>query len=722
MELVDVLGLDRFVEAMAAADTVGEVAAAAVQGAVSLLAVEAAAVARVVGDRLDVEAASSAPCDVRDVLRAAGLGAAGTRSALEAGSVARVVAGTHVLAVPMRYRGDLRGALMLTAPAPLEADRLAGLVAAQCALALERTALAATEHTLHERMAFLAGASSLLAASLDPDETLSRLADIAVPRLADWCAVHLEEGAVIRQVALRHRDPEGHSAVDAVLRVLPVTRGMPYGAGAVIRSGRTQVLPEVPDEVLVAAADGDEELLARLRGLPLGAGIVVPLLGRERTLGAISLVRERRAPYDAGEVELAEDLGERAGLAVDNALVHSLARDAFRQRDAAAELADYERERLTALLEQLPVAVVLADAPSGRILLHNAATERIWGEPFARLQSIEDYDGVSATDATGAPVTLADWPIVRAVRHGEEVHGERFDLAWPGGSVTTIEVSAGPVRDRSGRVTAGVAAFTDVTDRVASERALVASERRALALSKTLQATLLPPALPEVPGLDLAAAYLPAAEGLDIGGDFYDVIETAREDEWALVIGDVCGKGAVAAGVTALARYTIRAATRRARRPAVILAALNEVMLHSAPARPFLTAGYVAVRQTPGAEAPHLATVAVGGHPLPLVLRADGRLEPVGRPGTLLGAFEEAEFTDETVPLHPGDNLLLYTDGLTEARRGSHLFGHAGVRAALVGYAGAPAHDVVARLSHAVEEFAGGEQRDDLALLVARVR
>ena len=185
------------------------------------------------------------------------------------------------------------------------------------------------------------------------------------------------------------------------------------------------------------------------------------------------------------------------------------------------------------------------------------------------------------------------------------------------------------------------------------------------------------PALPEVPGFELAALYHSASEGTEVGGDFYDVFNTA-EDQWYAVVGDVCGKGAEAAAVTAMARYTIRAAAVRRRSPAAILRLLSEAMLRQES--PDLVGRFctIACLHLDLSRTPARATVACGGHPLPALLRADGTVEELGTPGTLIGLVERPELHDRTGELHAGDTIVLYTDGLTEAGRAGPDLGRRG--------------------------------------------
>ena len=234
-------------------------------------------------------------------------------------------------------------------------------------------------------------------------------------------------------------------------------------------------------------------------------------------------------------------------------------------------------------------------------------------------------------------------------------------------------------------------------------------------VAQTLQASLLPAALPDIPGATVAAQYVASGEGMDVGGDFYDVF-ALDDGSWILVIGDVLGKGAEAAAVTALARYTVRAVAGRSSSPAATLAALNDEMLRQRnPDRRFVTA--VLARLEPHADGGARLVVASGGHPPPVLLRAGADAEVVPCPGTLLGVEHDARSVDQEIELGPGDTLVLYTDGVTEARRDNPLSPEdlgAALRASAPDGAAAVAREVV----HLAEVGAAGAPRDDLAVLV----
>jgi serine phosphatase RsbU (regulator of sigma subunit) len=236
-------------------------------------------------------------------------------------------------------------------------------------------------------------------------------------------------------------------------------------------------------------------------------------------------------------------------------------------------------------------------------------------------------------------------------------------------------------------------------------------------VARTLQRSLLPPELPRIPRIDLAARFRPAGRGDEVGGDFYDLFETANRN-WAVVIGDVCGKGADAAAMTALARYTIRAAAIRDSRPSRVLSALNEGLLRQVSDQRFCTACYVRVRLASGSAR---LTVASGGHPLPIVVHPDGRTERVGRPGSLLGVFEDPEVFDHAVDLEAGDTMLLYTDGVIEQHDGDELFGEERLHSILSASSGERAEAIADRIERAVLSFQPNLPRDDMAVLVLQV-
>jgi serine phosphatase RsbU (regulator of sigma subunit) len=250
----------------------------------------------------------------------------------------------------------------------------------------------------------------------------------------------------------------------------------------------------------------------------------------------------------------------------------------------------------------------------------------------------------------------------------------------------------------------------------ATLQALEAAEEAAM-LSRTLQESLLPPHLPAIPGMQIAARYLRGGHGADVLGDFYDVFRSVRGG-WGAVVGDVAGKGPQAAKTTALARYTLRASAARALLPSTNLTALNTALIDwFTDDAQFVTAVYASVRPHPLGFA---VRVCCGGHDQALIRRADGTIEAIGHHGIILGYVPAPHLRDQRTVLRPGDTLVMYTDGVTEARRGGDLFGVDRLRDVLAGPA-ASAADIAAAVEAAVLDFSGRRITDDTAVLALRV-
>jgi sigma-B regulation protein RsbU (phosphoserine phosphatase) len=308
------------------------------------------------------------------------------------------------------------------------------------------------------------------------------------------------------------------------------------------------------------------------------------------------------------------------------------------------------------------------------------------------------------------------------LRMNDSVREIALDVVRADGSRIPVLVNSVLDRDSSGTPTVIRTAVFDATDRREYERELLRakqraeeSEVRARALARTLQETLIPPTPPAIPGLDVAAVYRPAGNGEEVGGDFYDVFQTGEHD-WVVVVGDVCGKGVEAAVVTAMARYTLRAAAIRVTGTAHTLEILNDVLLRNETDR-FCTVAVL--RLCHDDEGWHL-TVAAGGHPLPLLAHAGEAPAYVGRPGSLVGIVEEAEFAEDEVLLAPGDEVVVYTDGVTEGRRGDEQFGEERLAASVARGTGS-ATSLAETLVGDVLAFQGGDARDDIAVVAIRV-
>ncbi|MEN3273682.1 MAG: hypothetical protein V7636_2443 [Actinomycetota bacterium] len=490
-----------------------------------------------------------------------------------------------IAALPLRGESTVFGAIGISFAERRAFERVEvaflDAIATQVATAYERATSFEAERAARraaeaasERVAYLSESTAVLSQSLDPETTMQRIAELAVPTLADWCAVHVVDGAFARPVALAGVDPSATAMVRELSQRNPVPIDAPAGLGAVVRTGEPIVLRRVPMDAVRASTDEREvvDLLSRLRSIA-----ILPMKFGDEVVGTVTLSNTTDRRLEDADVALAGELASRAAQAITNA----------------------------------------------------------------------------------------------------RLYAQRTQIA------------------------------------------------------ATLQASLMPPTAMLVPGIEVASRFVAAAEGLDVGGDFYDVFRLGTVDDpaptWALVIGDVRGKGADAAAITGIARSTIRATALDERSPARMLERLNQVLLAvaeddrfaSETGEPrFCTACVVTVTPKPrGAD----LVVAVGGHPLPYIVRAVGGVETVGRQGGLIGVLGDPEIVDVPMRLRPGDALVLFTDGVTERHADGRFFDDGGLVSTLAMGAGPSAEDIAGRVEYASRTFVDSDVRDDLAILVARV-
>ena len=427
--------------------------------------------------------------------------------------------------------------------------------AIEAAVTIIEDVTAATRAAL--RMEFLARTSKVLASSLDHQETLRNVAGLAVPQIADWCAVDLfDETGARKPVAVAHVDPAKLDMAERLRAYEPEKLDPERGLGRVRHTGESLLYPRIPDELLAETAV-DAEHLRLLRAVGIHSVLIVPMTAESRTIGALTMVNaESGRTFDQNDLEFAEQIAERAALAVTNARLY---------------------------------------------------TER-------------------------------------------------------------------------------------------SEVAL------------TLQRSLLPDALPEIPGWEIATLYRPAGRGSEVGGDFYDFWEV--DGDWLMMIGDVTGKGVGAAAVTSLVRHTAWVASEVDPSPARILEHV-EGALRRRPSLSVCTALCLRLRD-------QRATIAVGGHPLPLCA-SEGGVREVGSHGTLLGAFDAASRPETEFTMRPGETLVAFTDGVTDAvGANGERFGIARLKAILTEAQDETPLELRTRLVSALEDFQVGAQADDTAVVAMR--
>lgn len=379
-----------------------------------------------------------------------------------------------------------------------------------------------------------------------------------------------------------------------------------------------------------------------------------------------------------------------------------------------------------ALYDQAPCGYLTTD-PDGSILKVNSTFLTLTGYAAEQTLSARFADLLTPGGRIFHETHLA--PLLRLQGTVQEI---ALDLVREDGSRLPVLLNASLDRDPTGAPHLVRIAVFQATERRRYEQELLratqtaqqaqqdaeAANRRTKVLMDTLQQSLVPRRLPVVDGLELAGAYRPAGSGDEVGGDFYDVF-TFRDECW-LVLGDVSGKGVEAAVVTALVRNGARSLALslldHRREPGLILGMLDHLVEHHETDR-FCTAVVARLRRT--ATGWHLS-YASAGHPPALLLDGDGRQRLLPSPGRLLGLGVEAPIEQQEIDLAPGERLLLYTDGVTEARRGGELYGE--TRLLRLAELASGSQDLVELLVEDVLDFSGQLPRDDVGCLAATVR
>lgn len=597
----------------------------------------------------------------------------------------------------------------------------------------------------------LADTSALLAESLVSDDTLRRIAELAVPGLADWCAVHvpkreeLEDGIKTPRVAaVAHRDPERVRMALDLVQQYPPEPEQQRGAAWALHTGTSQLMENLTDEMLAQYARSEEHLRL-LRALELRSAMIVPLIARGRTLATISFATSggRRA-FRSEDLGDAEEFARRAALAFDNALLHEAERDARRDAELSAALAR-RLQSVTASLSGAITSQQVGEVIAGQGVL------AVGAQAGLVLVSSEDGTELELLAQVGYPENLIDrhartpvsrpGPTTEALATGNLVaveSGEQLVERWPHyreaqritGDEATVAAPL-PVGGRRGGVL--YVAFRaprtfeewelDVVRTLARqcgqalERAMLYEQEHEVAVA--LQRSLLPRRLPARDALQLAALYRPGSQGLNVGGDWYDAVDLG-DGRIAIAVGDVVGHGLEAATVMGELRYAMRPYLVDGLAPDETLTRLNALALHagdlSQTGRAFATV-FVAVVDVEGRS----LTYASAGHPPPLLVMADGEIAFLEvRPGPPVGALEDPSYFLAEASLEPGATLVLYTDGLVERRNRSLQAGFDELARVVAAQGRAvPLDDLCeAVLSEMVPE---GEFADDLALLVLRL-
>ncbi|MGW3560303.1 SpoIIE family protein phosphatase [Streptomyces sp. NPDC000963] len=481
--------------------------------------------------------------------------------------------------------------------------------------------------------------------------------------------------------------------------------------------------------------------------------VTVPLKVEGRLTGSLGVAAEAANRYSNEEALRLQFAADRIALAVESARLGELERLRRGSLSFLVEASDLlagtlDRDQTLALMAQMTVPTLatwcavytIADQASDPYLSYvlHEDEDRIDGLKEL-LSSITPPDpvptpGARAWTAPGdAAHRAALTASVQALDHPSSPHAPGIDSTLATASAVAGETVVLPLVARNrviGMLTLGrpsedhfrqeiLELAEDLSRRaaLALDNARLYSER--VAISQSLQRSLLPPGLPEIPGVEVDVIYRAAGEGNEVGGDFYDLFPIS-DGAYGFAIGDVCGTGPEAAAVTGLARHALRLLAREGLGGPAVLERLNAAILDEGARSRFLTLLYGEMR--PQEDGSAILKVVCAGHPLPLRLSPDGTVRPAAEPQPLLGVMDDLELYEETVTLDPGDVLLCVTDGVTERREGSRMLGDDGLADVLKTCTGLTAGAVAARVLRAVERFAQAPASDDMAILAMRLR
>ncbi|WP_306318024.1 MULTISPECIES: SpoIIE family protein phosphatase [unclassified Streptomyces] len=492
-----------------------------------------------------------------------------------------------------------------------------------------------------------------------------------------------------------------------------------------------------------------------LNGTGMRSVVTVPLKVEGRLTGSLGVAAESPDRYSNEEALRLQFAADRIALAVESARLGELEKLRRGSLSFLVEASDLlagtlDRDQTLALMAQMTVPTLatwcavytIADQASEPYLSYvlHEDEERIDGLK-ALLSRIAPPDPVPTPGARvwAAPAEAAHQAALRTSMRSLGL-GEQESVSVSSGIGTTLQTASAvggetvvlPLVARNrviGMLTLGkptdehfrqeiLELAEDLSRRaaLALDNARLYSER--MAISQSLQRSLLPPELPDVPGVEVEVIYRAAGEGNEVGGDFYDLFPI-RDGAYGFAIGDVCGTGPEAAAVTGLARHALRLLAREGFGGPAVLERLNAAILDEGARSRFLTLLYGEL--WPQEDGSAILKMVCAGHPLPLRLRQDGTVEPYAEPQPLLGVMDDLELYEQTVTLDPGDVLLCVTDGITERREGSRMLGDDGLADVLSTCTGLTAGAVAARIMRAVERFAADAPSDDMAILAMRV-
>lgn len=411
--------------------------------------------------------------------------------------------------------------------------------------------------------------------------------------------------------------------------------------------------------------------------------------------------------------ELQVQAEELQGQADELTAMNGELRATVEELDTARAESDRRAAEIESFISSMVDGVCLADA-EGKVISVNEAGRRILRVPED--ETLASWMNKCLTvNIDGTPIPAQQAVIYRALR-GASIRDFRYIAVTPLGNPISLSVGASPVRDAQGSILGATFVFRDISEQVALEKDRQKLYEREHHIAEMLQQVLIPSQVThDKQGVRIAARYAPALKEADVGGDFYDVFDIS-EGRLGIVIGDVAGKGLLAAKRVAGAKHAIRSYAYVENSPATVMKLANNALCRDEAEGTSLLTAFFAVLDS----ASRKITYANGGHEPPIVLSADGNIVEMDVTGLALGVIENTEYEESCSVLGSGDIVVMMTDGITEARRKSVLLGKESVMHYLCTSEHPTPDGIATGLLELATSFAGGHLQDDAAIVVVR--
>lgn len=630
----------------------------------------------------------------------------------------------HAIAAPLMSKGHLVAVAVVSCPescSTFEADNIDLLmsIAAQAAVSIENATLYEAQNRAVTELAALYAVSQALAASLNLDDGLQIVAEsIAAVTGVSRCGVFLiEQGRAHGHLVIGVPDEEKERFKRLSLGLSERETAMMHA----IKEGR-------PTIVEGRATLKDGYMAARWRVTRM---LVVPLIFEGRTVGLAAADEPgHAATFSTNTVKVAAAIGEQAAIAIQNARLYEQTRQHAEELQLLWEVGqalggelglEEMLDTLANHLKRLPKVAAVSI-----IVRHWDGSLLVAREDGGKTRYRSERALVDPCDVRSLPVMQGQQTqVIRDVRrHAKCLHEDlrmsqsqshsilSVPLVQENKTIGLLNVISAEDRDFGTGEIRLIGSVSSVASAAVARGQVYERERR---IAETFQRSLLPEVRDHYGSFEIGRQYAAALDEARVGGDFYDVFEL-RSGKIAFVIGDVSGKGLDAAVHTATAKYLVRAFAFEEDDPSKVLSRANDALCFYVPVSMFVTM-FLAVLDTEAG----IVYYSNAGHELPLLWSsAASRFRSLACTGRALGFLANCDYLTEEATLHPGDVLIMYTDGVTEARRDGKFFDAAGVREAAEPLIGSSASQLAEGIENEVRRFAGGRLRDDIALLVVK--